>query len=39
MLRKTMRTEDIKCPKCERVMVSIQACHMICTNCGAHRLF
>ncbi|MFZ1076809.1 MAG: hypothetical protein WAN47_05200 [Nitrosotalea sp.] len=28
--------EQIKCPRCERMMTSMQACHMICTNCGAH---
>ncbi|MGQ0377054.1 MAG: hypothetical protein ACT4OW_06090 [Nitrososphaerota archaeon] len=26
--------EEIKCPKCEGKMTSIQACHMFCTKCG-----
>jgi len=28
--------EEIKCPKCEKPMISMQACHMFCINCGAH---
>jgi len=28
--------EEIKYPKCEKPMVSMQSCHMICTNRGSH---
>ena len=28
--------DEIKCPKCNQVMLHMQACHMICKNCGAH---
>jgi hypothetical protein len=28
--------EDVECPICEKKMVAMQSCHMICTNCGAH---
>jgi len=28
--------EKILCPKCNEVMSSMQACHLICKNCGAH---
>ena len=26
----------IKCPRCGNAMIDIQACHMLCCNCGAH---
>jgi transcription elongation factor Elf1 len=28
--------ENVKCPRCNEVMSSLQACHLICKNCGAH---
>jgi len=28
--------DEIKCPKCNQVMSHMQACHLICKNCGAH---
>ena len=28
--------EEVKCPKCNEVMASLHACHLICKNCGAH---
>ena len=28
--------EEIKCPRCDKKMISMQSCHMICANCGAH---
>jgi hypothetical protein len=28
--------EEITCPRCDNKMVDMQACHMICPNCGAH---
>ncbi len=28
--------ESIKCPRCEKNMISMQSCHMFCVNCGAH---
>src|SRR2546428_116104 len=28
--------EEIKCPRCDKVMISMQSCHMISANCGAH---
>jgi len=28
--------DEIKCPKCNQVMSRMQACHLICKNCGAH---
>jgi len=27
--------ENVKCPRCNEVMSSLQACHLICKNCGA----
>ena len=27
--------EEVKCPRCDEVMASLQACHLICKNCGA----
>jgi len=28
--------EEIACPRCNNKMDDMQACHMICSNCGAH---
>jgi len=28
--------DEVKCPKCNQVMSHMQACHLICKNCGAH---
>ena len=28
--------EEVKCPRCNEIMASLQACHLICKNCGAH---
>ncbi len=28
--------EKIKCPKCDNIMIYIQACHLFCNVCGAH---
>lgn len=28
--------EEIRCPRCNSKMTDMQACHMICENCGAH---
>jgi len=28
--------DEINCPRCEKKMVDMQACHMFCPNCGAH---
>ena len=27
---------DVECPRCGRRMISIQACHLLCTRCGAN---
>lgn len=28
--------EDIVCYRCEFTMKKLNACHLICSNCGAH---
>lgn len=28
--------DEIRCPRCNSKMTDMQACHMICENCGAH---
>lgn len=28
--------EEITCPRCGTKMDDMQACHMVCGNCGAH---
>lgn len=28
--------DEVRCPRCDNRMVSMQACHMFCPKCGAH---
>ena len=28
--------EKVECPKCNEVMLDVQACHLICPRCGSH---
>ena len=28
-------SEKVKCPRCNEVMIDVQACHLICPNCGS----
>ena len=28
--------EKVECPKCNEIMLDVQACHLICPRCGSH---
>ena len=28
--------KGVECPRCNERMISIQACHLLCTRCGAN---
>ena len=28
--------KGVECPRCGQLMISIQACHLLCTRCGAN---
>jgi len=28
--------EKVKCTRCNETMLDMQACHLICPNCGSH---
>jgi len=28
--------EKVECPRCNEIMLDVQACHLICPRCGSH---